>query len=153
MIVTSRTVLPRRSRRSTCGTMPRRASARGHCLFIFLARRCNHPFFRATSPRICESACSDHSACLAHPTAVGAVAAESSNPRHSSSTQNLSARTRHLCELTPSIPLRAARWRQLFPVSGYKWSATPASVVEDGNGPNPPGVEKNVLMDYKFPNY
>lgn len=43
---------------------------------------------------------------------------------------------------------------KLFPVSGYKWTATPASVVRDNNGPDAqPGAETNVLMNYKFPNY
>jgi hypothetical protein len=51
-------------------------------------------------------------------------------------------------------PTALTRGPQLFPVSGYKWTATPASVVRDNNGPDAqPGAETNVLMNYKFPNY
>ncbi len=42
---------------------------------------------------------------------------------------------------------------QLWPVNGYKWAATAASVVQDNNEADKPGTEKNVLMNYKFPNY
>mmetsp|Transcript_80268 Transcript_80268/g.215148 ORF Transcript_80268/g.215148 Transcript_80268/m.215148 type:complete len:255 (+) Transcript_80268:31-795(+) len=42
---------------------------------------------------------------------------------------------------------------KIFPVKGYKWSSTPNSVVQDPNEADKPGNEKNIFMDYKFPNY
>jgi hypothetical protein len=41
---------------------------------------------------------------------------------------------------------------QVYPTSGYKWEKTAKSVVDDPNDPKE-GTEKNVLMDYKFPDY
>ena len=42
---------------------------------------------------------------------------------------------------------------QLYPVTGYKWSETANSVLQDNNEPDKPGTEKNIMMSYKFPDY